>query len=150
MKTSLTRRLRAFFKPVPEAVPFAADAQAHRLCKMMEALQRGAYVPPSVREEVDRLTEEVKHDIRSGRLLLDYAPAHPDAVSLPGVDDMHYMQAVLYWSGRLDGPLPRVIEACARAGDGASLAIVAQTMARIELENRMSQTDVFFARAPRK
>lgn len=102
--------------------------------------------PPGARQEVDRLTRLVLRAVRDGRLELGYEPAPDGTVSLPTTDRDDYLQGVLYWCGRLDASIARVTEACARAGDGASLHTVRRLIGTIDQESRSVTTATMFTR----
>jgi hypothetical protein len=102
--------------------------------------------PPGIRQEVDRLTRVVLRAIRAGQLKLSYEPTADGTVSLPTTDRDDYLQGVLYWCGRLDAPISRVTEACARAGDGASLHAVRRLIGTIDQESRTVRTATMFLR----
>lgn len=78
--------------------------------------------------------------LQSGHILIDYSPQYADRVDIPTMNHAHYMQALLYWTARLDCSMERLAEAHARLGKAPKVAHVQHMIEQIENEENLADT----------
>ncbi len=103
-----------------------------------------------ISDRLDSLFRKILRAVRSRKLQLDYAPPIDGRVTLPEGEGLDYLQAVLFWCAHLEATIPRLVEAHARAGDGATAAAVREMLDKIAEEDEVSRTDthIFGGRPP--
>ncbi len=97
-------------------------------------------LPPALAADHDAAFAKVCEGIRTGAIVLDYAPEASGCVDMPPVSDPTYIQALLYWCAQMRCPMPRMAEAHARVGQFASRALLEEVLDVIEDEEAMPST----------
>ena len=78
--------------------------------------------------------------LQQGLVQLDYAPIDRTTLDIPPADHPHYMQALLYWSSRLECTPSVLVEAHARLGKSPTARNARLATRRIEKEDRLVGT----------
>lgn len=78
--------------------------------------------------------------LQTGLVQLDYAPIDRETLDIPPADHPHYMQALLYWSSRLECTTSVLVEAHARLGRSPTAENAGIATRRIEKEERLLGT----------
>ncbi len=126
---------------------FSANEEVTQL-KVLIALMQEGRCGSECQLALAESFSSVLQAVKRGELLLNHEPDADGTVSLPPLDDEHYLRAALYWTVELRAPFERVVEACRRVGDRASPASVRKAIKQIEFEDRTCETDAFFSMPP--
>lgn len=143
MRRDLLNRLMAL-QGHGRASAYAESEDAQQLEAVSARARASGAPPPALHGPHQDLLSRVLRLIERGELALDFRPPADGSVTVAPLDDPMHMQSLLYWTVRLRKPMARVLEACRRAGDAASVKTVLATIRKIEQEDRFCQTDKFF------
>lgn len=144
MRRDLLKRFMAVHGQ-SRASAYADSVDAQQLESVSARVRASGGPPPALNGAHQELLSRVVRLVERGELELDFRPPADDSVTVAPLDDPMHLQSLLYWTVRLRKPMARVLEACRRAGDGATIKTVLATIRKIENEDRFCQTDKFFA-----
>lgn len=91
---------------------------------------RKAGTPAALCEAYDRMAYGFRHDL----IAIDYTPADDITLDIPNIDDPTYLQALVYWSVRMNCTLATLSEAHALLGANPSVDNASKAVARLEHE----------------
>ncbi|MES2412875.1 MAG: hypothetical protein V4614_03685 [Pseudomonadota bacterium] len=118
-----------------------ANSELVRQWLVLLALSSGKLnVDDEFKQRLAQAFSRVREGVRSGQVALDYRPADNQTLDMPKVSHPYYMQAVLYWSTRLDCNPAVFAEMHSLLGTSPSFEDATSTARQIQRGDRIPQS----------